>query len=167
MSGQPLPIGYFWMREMFAMMTWQTKLDRDWETPRLTVGQIWVLRKSLTPVLARAEPRALVVNVTAMEGNYRCHKTGYHVHTNGAKAALNMITRTVGRLWADQHIYVTSVDTGWVTNEYPTNPGDQEDKFHPPLDEVDGAARVLDPIFNAGGKPSYGVFLKDYKQRAW
>ena len=152
--------------------TWDTRLEETPFKELLDVTAInyigpYVLMKQLHPALLRAEPRSFVVNVSAMEGNYRCHKTGYHAHTNGAKAALNMLTRTVGRVWADQEIYVTSVDTGWITNEYPIKPGDSPNRYHPPLDEVDGAARVLDPIFAAGETPSYGVFLKDYKQRFW
>jgi len=152
--------------------TWIMKLE---ETPFAELLQVtvvnyiapYVMLRELHSALSRAKPRSFVVNVSAMEGNYLCHKTGFHAHTNAAKAAMNMLTRTIGRVWADQGIYVTSVDTGWITNEYPIKRDDSDDKFHPPLDEVDGAARVLDPIFAAGEKPSFGVFLKDYKPRSW
>ena len=41
----------------------------------------------------------------------------------------------------------------------------------PPLDEEDGAARVLDPIFthiqSDGADTTLGIFFKDYKQSPW
>jgi NAD(P)-dependent dehydrogenase (short-subunit alcohol dehydrogenase family) len=148
--------------------TWTTPLE---ETPMFELLQVtavnyvapFYLMKEFYPAFAK---HAYVVNVTAMEGKFHCYKTGYHVHTNAAKAALNMITRTVGEIWAKQGIYVACVDTGWVTNEYPINvERDLESKFHPPLDEIDGAARVLDPIF-CNLRPR-GLFYKDYCITNW
>ena len=39
----------------------------------------------------------------------------------------------------------------------------------PPLDVIDGASRVLAPIFDAinGEEVVYGKFLKDYREVAW
>lgn len=148
--------------------TWTMPLE---ETPMVELLQVtavnyvapFYLMKEFYPAFAK---QAYVVNVTAMEGKFHCYKTGYHVHTNAAKAALNMITRTVGEIWAKQGIYVACVDTGWVTNEYPINvERDLESKYHPPLDEIDGAARVLDPVF-CNLKPR-GVFFKDYCVTNW
>ncbi len=113
-----------------------------------------------------------VVNVSAVEGQFaRWHKTPRHPHTNMAKAALNMLTRTAAEDWAQDKIYMTSVDTGWVSNENPWNvaSGMAKQGFQTPLDEVDGAARVLDPVFQGvlSGQNVWGVFLKDYKAAAW
>lgn len=103
--------------------TWTMPLE---ETPMHELLQVtainyivpYFLMKELYPVFT---PYAYVINVTAMEGKFNCYKTGYHAHTNAAKAALNMLTRTVGTIWAKQGIFVACVDTGWVTNEYPIN----------------------------------------------
>ncbi len=152
--------------------TWTTPLQETPFDELLHVTAInylapYILMRQLHPALVRATPRAFVVNVSAMEGDFYIHKTGFHAHTNAAKASLNMITRTVARPWAKEGVYVTSVDTGWVTNEYPIDKYDTPNKYHPPLDDIDGAARVLDPIFNAGDEPLCGVLLKDYKTRPW
>jgi NAD(P)-dependent dehydrogenase (short-subunit alcohol dehydrogenase family) len=116
--------------------------------------------------------RKYVVNVTAMEGQFgRQYKGSGHPHTNMAKAALNMLTRTSAQeLFETDRILMTAVDTGWITDERP-HPDRQrlaEVGFHAPLDLVDGAARVYDPIVRGeAGEDVYGVFLKDYRPAAW
>jgi NAD(P)-dependent dehydrogenase (short-subunit alcohol dehydrogenase family) len=133
----------------------------------------FVLVRDLLPLLRRspARPRH-VVNVSAMEGSFgRTQKTERHPHTNMAKAGLNMLTRTVAnRLGVDQ-IFVNSVDTGWATDERPVpqQEADGGHRFVPPLDVVDGAARVCDPIFRSarGDFVGFGQFLKDYKPTEW
>ena len=73
-----------------------------------------------------------------------------------AKAALNMMTRTSAADYQSDGIHMNSVDTGWVTDEDPVALAARktaEHGFHPPLDIVDGAARIVDPIidgFNTG-----------------
>ena len=114
-----------------------------------------------------------IVNVSAMEGQfYRRFKTDKHPHTNMAKAALNMMTRTSASDYAKDGIYMNSVDTGWVTDEDPEHIArrkTEENGFHPPLDIVDGAARIVDPIFSGinTGRHAYGQFLKDYRAVPW
>jgi NAD(P)-dependent dehydrogenase (short-subunit alcohol dehydrogenase family) len=114
-----------------------------------------------------------IVNVSAMEGQfYRDHKTDKHPHTNMAKAALNMLTRTSAQDYAKDGIYMNSVDTGWVTDEDPAHLAAQKREvhgFHPPLDIVDGAARICDPIFNGllTGEHAFGLFYKDYMPTDW
>jgi NAD(P)-dependent dehydrogenase (short-subunit alcohol dehydrogenase family) len=114
-----------------------------------------------------------IVNVSAMEGQfYREHKTDRHPHTNMAKAALNMLTRTSAADYARDGIYMNSVDTGWVTDEDPATLASrkrEEHGFHPPLDIVDGAARIVDPIFAGllSGKHAWGQFFKDYLPTEW
>jgi NAD(P)-dependent dehydrogenase (short-subunit alcohol dehydrogenase family) len=112
-----------------------------------------------------------VVNVSAMEGKFtRWTKTSRHPHTNMAKAALNMLTRTAASRLAKAGIFMNSVDTGWVTEEnpHPTRVRVRTDGFVPPLDEVDGAARVYDPIIRGlAGERVFGLFFKDYRPVSW
>jgi len=127
------------------------------------------LRASLASSPAR---RSYVVNVSAMEGQFaRAYKGPGHPHTNMAKAALNMLTRTSSReLLETDGILMTAVDTGWITDERPhhTRVRLAQEGFHAPLDLVDGAARVYDPIVQGElGVDLHGCFLKDYAPASW
>jgi len=127
------------------------------------------LRASMAASTAR---RTYIVNVSAMEGSFgRGYKGPGHPHTNMAKAALNMLTRTSAReLLETDGILMTSVDTGWITDERPqtTKLRLADEGFHAPLDLVDGAARVYDPIVRGeAGEDLHGVFLKDYAPTQW
>jgi NAD(P)-dependent dehydrogenase (short-subunit alcohol dehydrogenase family) len=132
----------------------------------------FVLVSRLRPSMAAATARRkYVVNVSAMEGQFgRIYKGAGHPHTNMAKAAVNMLTRTSARdLFADG-ILMTSVDTGWITDErpHPTKARLADEGFHAPLDLIDGAARVYDPIVRGEqGEDLYDCFLKDYTKSAW
>ena len=114
-----------------------------------------------------------IVNVTAMEGKFhRFKKADRHPHTNMAKAALNMMTHTSASDFAKDGIYMNAVDTGWVTDEDPVQLSRFKEEFHdfqPPLDIVDGAARILDPLLDGmnTGKHWWGKFLKDYFPIDW
>jgi NAD(P)-dependent dehydrogenase (short-subunit alcohol dehydrogenase family) len=116
--------------------------------------------------------RTYVVNVSAMEGKFsRGYKGAGHPHTNMAKAALNMLTRTSAQEMLEQDgILMTAVDTGWITDErpHPTKMRLADEGFHAPLDLVDGAARVYDPIVRGeAGEDLHGCFLKDYEPSGW
>jgi len=114
-----------------------------------------------------------VVLVSAMEGQfYRKHKTDKHPHTNMAKAALNMLVRTSAPDYAADGIHLNAVDTGWVTDEDPAHLAAAKVEAHafsPPLDVVDGAARIVDPIFDGfrTGRHRAGLFFKDYRPVPW
>jgi NAD(P)-dependent dehydrogenase (short-subunit alcohol dehydrogenase family) len=132
----------------------------------------FVLVSRLRPAMAAATARRkYVVNVSAMEGQFaRGYKGPGHPHTNMAKAALNMLTRTSAEEMLADGILMTSVDTGWITDErpHPTKMRLADAGFHAPLDLVDGAARVYDPIVRGEqGEDVYGCFLKDYAPCAW
>ncbi|MFC5672881.1 SDR family NAD(P)-dependent oxidoreductase [Streptomyces incanus] len=133
----------------------------------------FLLISRLRPAMAAAAAkRTYIVNVSAMEGVFdRGYKGAGHPHTNMAKAALNMLTRTSAQeMFDNDRILMTAVDTGWITDERP-----HPDKlrladagFHAPLDLIDGAARVYDPIVRGeAGEDLYGVFLKDYAPGRW
>jgi NAD(P)-dependent dehydrogenase (short-subunit alcohol dehydrogenase family) len=163
---------------------------RDFNSWRMTLAEVptaellevhlvnavapFVLNARLRPLLAKVPTRdAHIVNVSAMEGQfYRRWKTDKHPHTNMAKAALNMMTRTSAAEYVRDGIHMNSVDTGWVTDEDPARHAERKQRvhgFHPPLDIVDGAARILDPVFDGitSGRHLWGLFLKDYRPAPW
>ncbi len=132
----------------------------------------FILVSRLRPALAASPARrTYIVNVSAMEGQFsRGYKGPGHPHTNMAKAALNMLTRTSAQELLSDGILMTSVDTGWITDErpHPTRMRLAGAGFHAPLDLVDGAARVYDPIVRGeAGEDLHGCFLKDYEPSAW
>jgi NAD(P)-dependent dehydrogenase (short-subunit alcohol dehydrogenase family) len=159
--------------------SWRLSLDQVGTVELLEVQLV----NAVAPFVLNAKLRALmtrertmdkhIVNVSAMEGQfYRRFKTDKHPHTNMAKAALNMMTRTSAPGYARDGIFMNSVDTGWVTDEDPAHIAERkirESGFSPPLDIVDGAARIVDPIFDGinTGRHAWGQFLKDYRPTAW
>jgi NAD(P)-dependent dehydrogenase (short-subunit alcohol dehydrogenase family) len=159
--------------------SWRLKLG-EVSTPEMIEVQLvnsiapFILCSKLRPMMKKDYTGAKhIINVTAMEGKFlKYQKPDRHPHTNMAKAALNMMTHTSASDYATDGIFMNAVDTGWVTDEDPaqiTAAKQENHDFQPPLDIVDGAARILDPLLSGliTGKHSYGLFLKDYMPIDW
>lgn len=164
--------------DLHATNSWIQKVDEVDPVELLEVQLCnmtapFLLVSRLRPALAASPARRkYVVNVSAMEGQFsRGYKGPGHPHTNMAKAALNMLTRTSAReMLETDGILMTAVDTGWITDErpHPEKMRLAEEGFHAPLDLVDGAARVYDPIVRGEqGEDLHGCFLKDYAPSPW
>lgn len=142
------------------------------ETHLVNTFAPFVINSKLKPLMLKSKfDKKFIINVSAMEGQFnRKGKTQFHPHTNMAKAALNMMTRTSAMQYAKENIFMNSVDTGWITQENPYEKMYRLRKkgFVPPLDIIDGASRIYDPIVSGiNNTPEFGKFLKDYREYAW
>jgi NAD(P)-dependent dehydrogenase (short-subunit alcohol dehydrogenase family) len=150
------------------------------QTPEMLEVQLvnavapFVLCNRLLPLMKRDYTgQKHIVNVSAMEGKFhRFKQASRHPHTNMAKASLNMMTHTAAKDLLKHGIFINAVDTGWVTDEDPAMLAGLKQQIHdfqPPLDIVDGAARVCDPFFYGilTDKHWSGKFLKDYQPVDW
>ena len=159
--------------------SWRLKLGEIETTEMVEVQLVnavapFVLCNRLSNVMMKESTgKKHIINVSAMEGKFhRFKKVDRHPHTNMAKAALNMLTHTSAATFAKSGIYMNAVDTGWVTDEDPAALSKKKVEIHdfqPPLDIVDGAARVMDPLIDGinTGKHWSGKFLKDYFPIDW
>lgn len=159
--------------------SWTLKLDeiesREWlEVQLVNVAAPSLLCRELLPLLRRSPfQRRFIVNVSASEGQFaRKFRSDKHPHTNMAKAALNMLTLTSGAGLAKEGIFMTSVDTGWVSQQEPQHQRDRmnAEGFKLPITTEDAVARIYDPIvlgLTRPEKPPFGVYLKDFRVQEW
>lgn len=132
----------------------------------------YFLIKELKPLFLNSDfEERFIVNVTSSEGIFSyTNKTIFHPHTNMTKAALNMMTLTSAKEFAVDSIFMTSVDVGWISTgaKESLRKKQFEEGYIPPLDSVDGASRIFDPIVDGiNGKSIFGVLLKNYKVSQW
>lgn len=155
---------------------WDISTKELLEVQLVNVTAPFLLCSRLVNIMKKSPfDKHFIINVSSMEGRFsKRNKNAFHPHTNMAKASLNMLTRTIAEDYHRLGIYVNSVDTGWVTDEnpYPIYRRNREMGFSPPLDPIDGAARVCDPFlfyFEEKGKeePIYGKFIKDFHYINW
>jgi len=163
--------------------SWNMELD---EVPFQEFAEVQIINSwtpyylcvKLKPLMEKSPFKdRYIVNVSSVEGIFNHFKRTSHPHTNMAKAALNMMTRTCGRYYKDFGIYMTAADTGWVSpmNEFNnliknSNAKSFENEYvNIPLDELDGAMRVIHPIIEGIKNKNYiyGYLLKDYKITNW
>lgn len=157
--------------------SWSLKIDdidvvEMYEVMYINMITPFLFNSRLKKIMGKGGVPSYIINVTAMEGNfYDPEKNANHVHTNMAKAALNMMTRTAAQDYARSNIYMNSVDVGWITNEkpYPLSQKAEERKSKMAIDEIDGAARILDPIYKGYNDKEYeyGKLYKNYHIYPW
>lgn len=161
--------------------SWLLKLP-EVSTPELVEAMFinvvspFIINSRLIPIMTEGSARSTrpdryIVNVSAMEGKFYRYKTPNHPHSNMAKAALNMMTRTCGEWLVGERVWMNSVDTGWINDENPLEKASRtavNNNFQTPIDEVDAAARVLDCVLAPKGEERLaGVFIKDYREVEW
>jgi len=120
------------------------------EVHRINAIAPFLLVKHMMPLLQKNEqfiPN--IIHVHAKEGVFDTNKGNIHIHTNMAKASLHMFTKCLHdckyKTLAGKNISIYGIDPGWISvDEYYKN---NKPWIVPPLDEVDGAARILFPLF--------------------
>ena len=137
------------------------------EVQLINVTAPFMLTSSLRKYLAYDKNvNKFVINVSSVEGRFNTkQKLARHVHTNMAKASLNMMTHSIASDFARDRIFVYSCDPGWVSNQFPPGYAISQG-FKPYLSYDDGAARVLCPVtlhLHDEKIKDYGMFYKDYR----
>ncbi|EFA80415.1 hypothetical protein PPL_07249 [Heterostelium album PN500] len=167
--------------DMRAKTTWNNEIEEISMEEMLEVQLInvtvpFMLISQLSPIMSQPRSFSLrnnnndwsyIINVTSQEGSFnKSYQNGYHVHTNMAKASLNMMTLSTADQYFKKHIFICSVDPGWIT-KMTTNA--KTTGVEPPLSSKDGAARILDPIYSHIKDPEFkhGVLYKHFIPSTW
>ena len=178
MGGDGQPIDFSQEKSSWNMELDEIPFQEFTEVQIINAWTPYYLCVKLKPLMEKSPfPDRYIVNVSSVEGIFNHFKRTTHPHTNMAKAALNMMTRTCGKYYKQSGIYMTGVDTGWVSpmNEFAhlldkNNAKVFEKEYvNIPLDELDGAMRCIHPIIEGVMKKNfiYGHLLKDYKMTNW
>lgn len=178
MGGDGQPIDFSQEKSSWNMELDEIPFQEFTEVQIINTWTPYYLCVKLKPLMEKSPfPDRYIVNVSSVEGIFNHFKRTTHPHTNMAKAALNMMTRTCGKYYKQFGIYMTGVDTGWVSpmNEF-THLFDknnakafEKEYVNIPLDELDGAMRCIHPVIEGVMKKNfiYGHLLKDYKITNW
>lgn len=108
-----------------------------------------IVIQNMIPIMQKSSRQPYIINVHAREGLFNVTKNQKHIHTNMAKAGLAMLTKCLKscRLKTDNGVLfgIHGCDCGWISIDeyYESN----VPWIVPPLDEIDGAARILFPVF--------------------
>lgn len=178
MGGDGQPIDFSQEKSSWNMELDEIPFQEFTEVQIINAWTPYYLCVKLKPLMEKSPfPDRYIVNVSSVEGIFNHFKRTTHPHTNMAKAALNMMTRTCGKYYKQSGIYMTGVDTGWVSpmNEFnhlldKNNAKVFEKEYvNIPLDELDGAMRCIHPVIEGIMKKNfiYGHLLKDYKITNW
>ena len=137
------------------------------EVQLINVTAPFILTNGLRKCLAYDKNiNKFVINVSSVEGKFNTkQKLARHVHTNMAKASLNMMTHSIASDFSRDRIFVYSCDPGWVSNQFPPD-YEISKNFEPYLTFEDGAARILYPVtlhLDDEKIKDSGMFYKDYK----
>lgn len=163
-------------RNSWTSRAWDVSTKELLEVQLVNVTAPFLFASRLVKMMRKSPfDKRFIINVSSMEGRFsKQNKNSFHPHTNMAKASLNMLTRTIAESYHSLGIYVNSVDTGWITDEnpYPIFMKNKNRGFRPPLDVIDGAARICYPFLsylysNKKIEPEYGKFLKDFHSINW
>lgn len=137
------------------------------EVQLINVTAPFIMTNGLRKYLSHGKDnKSWVINVSSVEGRFNTkQKLARHVHTNMAKASLNMMTHSIASDFVRDGIYVYSCDPGWVSNQFPPA-YEISVNFKPYLTYEDGAIRILYPVIknlNEDKIKDYGMFYKDYR----
>lgn len=136
------------------------------EVQLINVTAPFFLSTRLKPLMLRSSNlNKFIINVSSVEGRFnRKRKLSRHIHTNMAKASLNMMTNSMSSDYCNDRIYIYSCDPGWITSQFPSE-YENNKNFVPYLTPDDGACRICYPVYlhiNDYEIKDSGAFYKDY-----
>ncbi len=109
-----------------------------------------IMIQTLLPLLKKSNYHPTIINVHAREGLITVKKTKFHIHTNYGKTCLHMLTKCLIehdlKTNDGKTFRIHGCCPGFISiDEYYEN---ERPWIVPPIDEIDGASRILFPLFN-------------------